>query len=203
MDGKRMRRKEKAMETRARIQRCALELFEKNGYDNVSMREIAEAAHASIGSIYHHFKGKEEITAQVTELLDGACCAFYEELKRREQEEGAGAAGMLKRFFVYVQKTCAQYGNIRNFLIYRLRNPDPGLRPAAASRELCRIYGELLIRCREEGSVGPEADLDEIMTLLVQAGCGMTAEWLMCSQTFDLERQAGRWFDVIMEAAGR
>ena len=51
MDGKRMRRKEKAMETRARIQRCALELFEKNGYDNVSMREIAEAAHASIGSI--------------------------------------------------------------------------------------------------------------------------------------------------------
>lgn len=58
MDGKRMRRKEKAMETRARIQRCALELFERNGYDNVSMREIAEAAHASIGSIYHHLRAR-------------------------------------------------------------------------------------------------------------------------------------------------
>lgn len=36
-------------------------LFAQKGYDNISMKDIAEKAGISAGNIYHYFSGKEEI----------------------------------------------------------------------------------------------------------------------------------------------
>jgi AcrR family transcriptional regulator len=40
------------------ILEAAVQLFSKNGFDGVSMRDIAEAAGVSKSNIYHHFKSK-------------------------------------------------------------------------------------------------------------------------------------------------
>ncbi len=39
----------------------ALHLFMEDGYDGVSMQQIASAAHMTKGSPYYHFKGKEDL----------------------------------------------------------------------------------------------------------------------------------------------
>ena len=39
----------------------AARLFAKNGYNKTNMRELAEAVGMKAGSIFYHFKGKEEI----------------------------------------------------------------------------------------------------------------------------------------------
>ncbi|WP_084075136.1 TetR/AcrR family transcriptional regulator [Demequina sp. NBRC 110052] len=48
-------------DTRARIQSIALERFTDNGYDQTSLREIAEDLGVTKAALYYHFKSKEEI----------------------------------------------------------------------------------------------------------------------------------------------
>lgn len=47
--------------TKTRILYAALRLFAANGVENVSMRELAEAAGIKAGSIYNHYTTKEQI----------------------------------------------------------------------------------------------------------------------------------------------
>ncbi|WP_410784784.1 TetR/AcrR family transcriptional regulator [Kribbella sp. C-35] len=48
-------------DTRAAIQRVALELFTRKGYEATSLREIADELGIQKPSLYYHFKGKEDI----------------------------------------------------------------------------------------------------------------------------------------------
>ncbi|MEM9712422.1 MAG: helix-turn-helix domain-containing protein [Actinomycetota bacterium] len=50
----------KAARTRRRIERVALELFERDGYDNVSARQVAEAAGVTERTFFRHFATKLE-----------------------------------------------------------------------------------------------------------------------------------------------
>src|SRR3954454_6889801 len=47
--------------TRAAIQRVALELFTTKGYEATSLRAIADELGIQKPSLYYHFKGKEDI----------------------------------------------------------------------------------------------------------------------------------------------
>jgi AcrR family transcriptional regulator len=54
-------------DTRARIQRVALELFAEHGYEGTSLREIAERLDVTKAALYYHFKSKEDIVASLVE----------------------------------------------------------------------------------------------------------------------------------------
>ncbi len=53
-DGKRAR-------TRARIQLCALDLFERHGFDQTTVAQIAEAAGVTQMTLFRHFAAKERL----------------------------------------------------------------------------------------------------------------------------------------------
>ena len=59
-------RKRQALEMRSRIQNVALDLFDRDGFENVSVEQIAQAAGCSVGNIYHYFKSKDELIIHVT-----------------------------------------------------------------------------------------------------------------------------------------
>lgn len=76
--------RENYLDTKSQIFNAALRLFAVNGYENVSIRAIADAVGIKTASIYYHYKNKEEI-------LD-ACYNFYVEHRhstrlRKEQYE--------------------------------------------------------------------------------------------------------------------
>jgi len=56
-----MLRERKRLETMLRVQDVALGLFEKRGYDSVSIEEIAEEAEVGVATVYRHFGIKERI----------------------------------------------------------------------------------------------------------------------------------------------
>lgn len=57
--------KDDASARRAEILEAAAKLFSKAGYDGVGMREIADAAGIMGGSLYYHFKSKQQIYIEV------------------------------------------------------------------------------------------------------------------------------------------
>lgn len=64
-----MKRKERTDERRQHIIQAALSCFTELGYDRTTMAHIRHRSEASTGSIYHHFKSKEQLAAAV--YLDG------------------------------------------------------------------------------------------------------------------------------------
>ena len=83
MAGRMTSRKKQALETRARIQNVALDLFDREGFENVSVEEIARAAGCSTGNIYHYFKSKDELAIQVTSRVDAAYLELEQEYAQR------------------------------------------------------------------------------------------------------------------------
>jgi AcrR family transcriptional regulator len=57
----------KGKRTRSLIHQTAYRLFQEQGYHGTSMRQIAESAGIALGSIYNHFKSKEDIFLAVLE----------------------------------------------------------------------------------------------------------------------------------------
>jgi len=51
----------KAEETRSRILGAALELFQRQGFDETTMREIATEAGVALGAAYYYFQSKEAL----------------------------------------------------------------------------------------------------------------------------------------------
>ena len=72
-------RKQQTLEIRAKIQNTALSLFDREGFENVSVEEIAQAVGCSVGNIYHYFKSKDELAIQVTQMVDRAYAEMEQE----------------------------------------------------------------------------------------------------------------------------
>ena len=77
--GIRERKRRDADKMRKRILEAAMNLFSKGGYENVSMRRIAEKIEYSPGTIYLYFKNKNDIMLQL-------CYHGFEQLLTLQEE---------------------------------------------------------------------------------------------------------------------
>ena len=60
---------ERRSDTREKIQAVALELFAEHGYENTSLREIAERLDVTKAALYYHFNTKEDIAVSLFDKL--------------------------------------------------------------------------------------------------------------------------------------
>jgi TetR/AcrR family transcriptional regulator, transcriptional repressor for nem operon len=67
--------------TRARIVECARVMFNRKGFDQVSINEIMEAAGLTRGGFYNHFSSKEELYAEAVRSF-ATCNPFARETER-------------------------------------------------------------------------------------------------------------------------
>ena len=56
-----------AEQTRGRVLKAAYKLFRRQGYNRVTMDDIAEAAELTKRTLYHHFNSKDQLLADVLE----------------------------------------------------------------------------------------------------------------------------------------
>lgn len=57
----------KSKRTKERIFQAAKEILQRNGYENLSIKNICEEAGVSNGSFYHHFKTKDDLLSYYIE----------------------------------------------------------------------------------------------------------------------------------------
>ncbi len=85
-------------ETRDRILSVALDLFTDEGYDKVSLREVAEKVGVSEAALYYHFSSKEEILKTLIEPLLSVGKQLAEAMEERPScETWAKKSGDLRR----------------------------------------------------------------------------------------------------------
>lgn len=84
---------------RNQILSTAKRLFFSEGYQSVTMEKIAREAELAKGSIYLHFRGKEEI---YTQILLGDIDAFYQQIVFLEVKKDSAAARLLRFAEIYL-----------------------------------------------------------------------------------------------------
>ncbi len=109
----------KSEETRARILEAALKLFRERGFDEASMRDVADEAGVATGAAYYYFPSKEAI------VMD-----FYRRLSAQMQPRIEAALekqeGLEQRLRALIEVKLAHFAPNRGVLRALLRNgADP------------------------------------------------------------------------------
>ncbi|MFA9461790.1 TetR/AcrR family transcriptional regulator [Thiohalorhabdus sp. Cl-TMA] len=131
-------RAESSEATRQRILEAARHLFTERGYFNTSLQDIRRESGLSIGSIYHHFSGKEELAREL----------FYDTLAFVESDIRqiyAGYAAARERCYQVVRhlfETTESFPEVMEYVLYfKHREVLPNEKPICASQpfELIKI----------------------------------------------------------------
>ncbi len=82
--GSRERRARERAETREKILEAAREMFVRHGYEATTMRAIAERIEYTPTAIYHHFRNKEALLAELCTIDFRALAAAFQKIGRIE-----------------------------------------------------------------------------------------------------------------------
>lgn len=183
MAEKRMARKQQAQQMRARIQSVALDLFNKEGFENVSVEEIAQAAGCSVGNIYHYFKSKDELAIQLTDNVD----RLYLELEQEYKKDTVRTAKeKLLDFIGQTLRISSEEEVLYKSFIQGLKYPEQGALKDGGKRVYHRMLREMVAECQREGSISDAYSAAEIAQQLVVLHRGMLFEWRIYEHKFDL-----------------
>ncbi len=154
--------------TRNRVIDAARELFDTQGYQGTTIREIARHAGVSVGSVFTTFASKGEILSQVMQdRLDG----LYAELDRVMPHLRGETVERLRTMFAI--HFAFEVQHTRLFLAHIAAAYDwtlpPSARPMGKTPRLQEIIRECLEKGVAEGDVCCEADQQEIVDLLMAA----------------------------------
>lgn len=188
-------RKRQAIEMRAKIQIAALTLFNREGFENVSVEEIAQTVGCSVGNIYHYFKSKDELAIQVTQMVDEAYTALEEEYLADRETSGR------ERLLDFVGRSLeisASDEMLYKAFIHGLRYPEQAVLQKNDKRVYYRLLRELVDLCQEEGSIHPSYDPDCLVEDLVVLHRGTLFEWRIYQEGFDIAKQGRRMADALL-----
>ena len=176
-------RKRQAQEMRLRIQKAALDLFDKEGFENVSVEQVAQAVGCSVGNIYHYYKSKDELALQVTDNVDRQ----YRVLEEQYAADGeTPAAEKLLDFMMQALRISAEDELLYKCFIQGLKYPEQGALKDSDKRVYHRLLRTLAAQCQREGSISAAYTADEVVQMLVAFHRGMLFEWRVYEHRFDL-----------------
>jgi AcrR family transcriptional regulator len=170
-------RQAKSTDRREQIVKVALTSFINLGFSETTMRVIHQRSKASMGSIYHHFKGKEELAATI--YLEGLARYHEDFLDNLERQPTAreGVKAVVRYHMRWVEKNpdWARY-------LFHMRRSDY---QAAGEANIKTQYRQFLKRVgvwmRPFVDDGTVSDLPlDLYAALVMGPChDFAREWLM------------------------
>jgi AcrR family transcriptional regulator len=154
--------------TRAKVLEAARELFDTQGYQGTTIREIARHAGVSVGSVFTTFASKGEVLSQVMESrLEG----FYAELDRTVPHLRGSTVDRLRS--IYAIFFAFEAPRTKLFLSHIAAAYDwtlpPTARPYGRNMRVRELLNETLAQGVAAGDVDPKADLAQIAELLIAA----------------------------------
>jgi AcrR family transcriptional regulator len=171
LGGRRARKRQKTADHLARI---AFELFERDGFQAVTMEQIAAAADVARGTLYNHFTAKEALLDHFFRLeFDTGINILLEDVGRV-----AGLEGKLNRLFdAFSGWAAGRRKYLPYCLDYQLR---AGLQRAdrTGADALRQVFSTLLTEAQEERDIPDGADIPTLAAYLEHLYFAAILRWL-------------------------
>ena len=154
--------------TRRKVLEAARDLFHEIGYDESTIRAIAERAGVSVGSVFTTFVSKADVLSQV---MDDRVEALYAELDRVTRHlRGTTCDRVCSFFAIHYDFECRR---VKLFLAHIAASFSPSLEastvPYGRNSRFKGMLVALLAEGVERGEVRSDADLDVVLDTLMAA----------------------------------
>ena len=176
------RQQKKSEETKARIFHAAKTILQKQGYDQLSIKNICDEAGVSNGSFYHHFKTKDDLLSYYIEeqpsmdpnLLDLPSSA-------------AGTKEAIISVYLNYVHYCEELGVefMANYYTPKNQSLNPLIR-TERPYPIITVH-DYLKRVIDAGIISPPANLEDITTDIRMIVIGNVFEWCLKSGDADFE----------------
>ncbi len=161
-------RETQKLETRRKVLEAARDLFNEIGYEETTIRAVAERAGVSVGSVFTTFASKADVLSQV---MDDRVDALYRELDHVARHmRGSVIDRLCSLFAIHYDFECRR---VRLFLAHIAASFSPSLDsstvPYGRNERFKAMIIDMLREGQTRGEVRDDADLDLILDTLMGA----------------------------------
>lgn len=177
----------KSKETKERIFQAAIRILQRNGYENLSIKNICEEAGVSNGSFYHHFKTKDDLLSYYIEAQP----TINPELLAMPSDKDSAKAAIVEVYLNYAAyckelgvEFVAGYYNPHNQAL----NPDIRTERPYPIVTVQQYLGKAL----HSGCISLNLSIPEVVTDIRMIVIGNAFEWAMRNGEVDFEENIRR-----------
>lgn len=160
----------KAARTRQRILEASAQEFAEHGYGGASLRRIATASGLQVGSLYFHFKTKDElVAAALADGVDSARSALLQAINA--EPDTASPTDRLRAAIRGHLDALHAHDDRASSVVRMVETLPPDLRRAHADHErrFARVWTDVLKRGQADGVVRADIPLRVLRDLVIGA----------------------------------
>ncbi len=180
-----------ALDTKERILKIALNLMTKNGYNNVTIRDICKAADVAVGTFYIYFKTKSDIFMTLYNQADD-----YFANNVLENIPNGTAYDKIIYFFIEYAKynESTELDGVK--LLY---NPDNKWF-ITKGRQMQEILKNIILSCQQTGELTNDMSADQMTEWMFIAARGIVYDWCLYDGKYDLQKFMAEYFKVFIKS---
>jgi AcrR family transcriptional regulator len=173
------RRQRRAAETRIRLFRCALKLFAKHGFQNVTVEDITEAADVGKGTFFNYFETKDHVLGVMAEIQLSKAAEAFSRAAGGKQSIHA----VLHHLFLRAAEEPGRSPDLARALISSfLASASVRKIIAHNMKEGRRMIAEVVAEGQKRGEIDPRLRKEKVAIQVLQAFMGTVLFWSLHEQ---------------------
>lgn len=182
---------------RAQLLALAAELFATRGYSQTTVRDIADAAGILSGSLYHHFDSKEAMLREILHEFMEDLSSRFTEIVAREVSPRESLDGLIRSSYLSIHETPHQVALYQNEAGPLAHLPEFDF-VGRTSREIERVWLQVLVAGQESGDFGEDLDTDLVYRFIRDA-VWSTVRWYNPRGRLRHDRVADQFLTMLHE----
>ncbi|MDD3846767.1 MAG: TetR/AcrR family transcriptional regulator [Syntrophorhabdaceae bacterium] len=182
--------------TREQIVRAAIQVFGGKSYLEANISEIAQKAEVAEGTIYQHFKNKEDLLFFIPMERTNAFCEGLD-LHLQGIQDARNKLAKFAWYYLYFFKTNPEYARIA-MLELRVNKNFQKTNGYRLFRGWSKMLLDIIQEGQQEGSVRGDMDPHIIQELLLGTLEHYVTRWLLKDESWDLLEFREHAVDLVM-----
>lgn len=185
----------KTSDTKSRIVSAAWKLFYQQGYDNTTIDDILDEAHASKGSFYHYFNSKDDLPGSLGYLFDEK----YEELSKTMDPNMSPLDKLIymnHELFLMLENT------VSVDILSRLFSSQLTLAERSLldnNRTYYKMLRQITIEAQQQKIFRPEFTTNDITKAYAMFERGLMYDWCLSSGSYSLTQYSGQMLPAFLK----
>jgi len=182
-------RQMQALTTKNKIYNIAVELLEKNGYENIKIEDICKKAKVSVGSFYNYFESKSDILNEIFKRADD-----YFEFEVIDNLNSVNSLDKIVEFFNYYANYNEIVGIDAMKQLYKFNNKLF----IAEGRYMQNSLEDIISKGQSKGEISKNMTVDEISKYLFIAARGIAYDWCLHDGEYDIKEFMHNYFKQLV-----
>ena len=191
-------RQKKALETREKLLKTSLELFNKHGFEYVSVEQITKACNVSKGTFYTHFPSKYDVILEKFKELD----SFYSTVEKNIDRTLPASEKILLLYQEQMKYLTNVVGKdlLRTMYTAAMTNQvEQDHYLISPQRKIFQIMNSYIEEGVELGEFRQDLKVTQMQTIIRRCMRANVYDWLIHNEDFDLATEMAQFTTIVLD----